>query len=392
MFYVSMLYVYMFPLVLFLSCSFNIIILPTTMAEFTEEEIGKLVSSFKELGVKPKADSASDLKDWMEQFTKSAVVSSGHKEAVHLTHKPRISPFSGEGGKGEASFDLWRYEVECLQEEKSYSEDIIKQAIRNSLRGTAVRIAMRLGSKASVEELMRKLKSVYGPVEVTETLMANFYGARQKESEDVSTWACRIEDLLMKVYEHTPLGAKEINRMLRNVFYTGLRQEMKDITGHKYDAIDDYDKLLIAVRQVEKDHNRDKEIPDKTKQATGTSKMAATSPETNQIQQMYAVVNQLSTDFKSFKADAEKGAKDLKKRQQDWEKRNKRQGYRHSNNDRSDWSQDYRQDQGKEQGFRQDRGKDQGNRGPVCWRCGQYGHIRRDCRVIMDHSRRDLNL
>ena len=375
-----MLHVYMFPLVLFVSFLLSNTSLVSKMAEFTEAEVSRLVSSFKELGVKPKADTATDLKDWMEQFTKAAVVK--ETSSVRVTHNPRISPFSGEGGKGEASFDLWRYEVECLKEEKSYPDDTIKQAIRNSLKGTAARIAMRLGSKASVTELLTKLRSVYGPVEVTETLMANFYGARQRAEEDVSTWACRIEDLLMKVSEHTPLGGTEIDRMLRNVFYTGLRQELKDITGHKYDSIDDYDRLLIAVRQVEKDHNRDKELPDKPKQAT--SKMAAASHETNQMQQMHAVINQLSTDFKSFKADVEKRDQDLKKRQQTWEKKNQQQrGYRHTDDDHRDRQWDHRQDQGKSNG--------QGNRGIVCWRCGQHGHIRYDCKVIMDHSRRDLN-
>lgn len=57
---------------------------------------------------------------------------------------------------------------------------------------------MRLGPNATVNKIMYKLDSIYGTVEEKETLMANFYSARQQETEDISAWVCRLEDLLSK--------------------------------------------------------------------------------------------------------------------------------------------------------------------------------------------------
>ncbi|KAL5013047.1 hypothetical protein ScPMuIL_011598 [Solemya velum] len=39
--------------------------------------------------------------------------------------------------------------------------------------------------------------------------------------------------------------------MLRVMFWTGLRQRLKDISGHKFDTIEDFDSLRVAIRQIE---------------------------------------------------------------------------------------------------------------------------------------------
>lgn len=53
---------------------------------------------------------------------------------------------------------------------------------------------MSLGPNATVDKIMYKLDSIYGTVEEKETLMANFYSAKQQESEDISALGCRLED------------------------------------------------------------------------------------------------------------------------------------------------------------------------------------------------------
>lgn len=42
--------------------------------------------------------------------------------------------------------------------------------------------------------------------------------------------------------------------MLRNMFWTGLKQSFKDIVGHKYDFIGNFDKLRTAIRIIENEH------------------------------------------------------------------------------------------------------------------------------------------
>ena len=50
--------------------------------------------------------------------------------------KPRIPIFSGED-KSEVSFDVWKYEVKCIIREGNYSDTILLQSIRGSLKGKA---------------------------------------------------------------------------------------------------------------------------------------------------------------------------------------------------------------------------------------------------------------
>lgn len=61
--------------------------------------------------------------------------------------------------------------------DKKYSSDVIGSAIKKSLRGEAGRVAMRLGPSASISDLMNKLESVYGTVELREGILAQFYSA-----------------------------------------------------------------------------------------------------------------------------------------------------------------------------------------------------------------------
>lgn len=91
--------------------------------------------------------------------------------------------------------------MKSLLLEKTYEEDMIKQAIRRSVRGEASRILMRLGTGVNIETILEKFESVYGTVDTKEELLAKFFSAKQGESEDITAWSCRLEDLLSRVVE-----------------------------------------------------------------------------------------------------------------------------------------------------------------------------------------------
>ena len=57
--------------------------------------------------------------------------------------KPRIPIFSGED-KIEVSFDVWKYEVKCIIREGNYSDTILLQSIRGSLKGKARSLLLSL--------------------------------------------------------------------------------------------------------------------------------------------------------------------------------------------------------------------------------------------------------
>ena len=65
------------------------------------------------------------------------------------------------------------------------------------MRGRAARVARTVGPDGSTSDLLVKLDSTFGIVDNKETVLAPFYSAKQGENEDVATWSCRLENLLM---------------------------------------------------------------------------------------------------------------------------------------------------------------------------------------------------
>ena len=169
------------------------------MAELSQYELEHLASVFKEMKVKPKADTPEDFKQWManyvaqmsdegnvnvkkEQNATKDQSSASTKITSHYI--PKISCFSGDGSKQDTTYYLWRYEVDCLLKEK-YSEEIVAQSMRRSLRGDAGKVAMRLGPEANVSQILDKMESVFGTIERGETIMEQFYSARQEKGEEL---------------------------------------------------------------------------------------------------------------------------------------------------------------------------------------------------------------
>ena len=207
------------------------------MAEaMSAEELEALGKTLAEMGLKPKADNPQAFKEWMEQYVESvhSLPKWETKSAASSYIPPvKISYFSGDSSaKGHVDFDVWLYEVECLMKSESVSPDAINQVVRHSLKGDAARVAMRLGPAANVYQLIDKLKSVFGVVASSETLMAQFYNSRQGECESVSAWSRRLDNIIGQALTQGEVHSSDIDRMLRSRFWHGLRRDLKDCSGY----------------------------------------------------------------------------------------------------------------------------------------------------------------
>ena len=218
--------------------------------EITEDE-AKFMTILRTLGPAPKADSKEDLHQWMKDYltsqdgeTQSAASQSVYVPAV----TPRLPVFSGK--KSDASFELWLYEVQCLQERQPNSA-VIWEAVHRSLRDEPAHIAMRLGTKATLKQLLDKLQSVYGDTQETESTMMQLYNAKQNPDESLSQWSCRVEGLVAKARRLGTIGSDKEDETLRSRFYHGLKSSIKDRTAHKFDAAETFDDLRREIRQVE---------------------------------------------------------------------------------------------------------------------------------------------
>lgn len=423
------------------------------MAELTVEESKQLIDAFNKLKVKPKADSPEDLELWLKAFgtegsvkTEPGTHDTTPKTVVTSSQQPRISLFYGDNIKGEATYAQWVYEVKCLLIEKTHKPEAIAQAIRRSLRGEASNLVRRLGINATIPEILDKFDSVYGEVDTKEHLLAKFYSAKQEENESVTKWSCRLEDIISSAVERKLVEPSKVNEMLRNMFWQGLKPALKDISGYKFEKISDFDKLRVELRKLEQDHVSTQE------NVTHCSFSVEQKPEISELKEMKSMIQSLTNTVQQLekKVDSSQVVKpnDFYKthnsrgrgnRQEEYHNNTQTQSYRNprqyygpeqsyhfqgSNqgqtqgqrfNRESQYnryqSQNQRQGQGQKlnetdqryqnqgQNYRQNQGQgasesyedDDFNRGPLCFRCRQYGHYQWTCPVRMDHSRKHLN-
>ena len=230
---------------------------PITMA--TNNQVSdlefKFLAAFKELGDLPDPDDKVQLQRWLAEHAQAqgAARAAGPPPAgpsyITMPPAPKLPLFSGSSGK-DCAFDLWVYEVKCLRDRQP-DRNMVLSAVNRSLKGEAARIVMRLGEKASLEEIMAKLHSVYGEVHGTDSVMTNLFNANQKSDETVSEWSVRIEELAAKAVDAGQLDFAKLDSTLRNRFWHGLRPSLRDKTGHKYDAAKSFDQLREELRKVE---------------------------------------------------------------------------------------------------------------------------------------------
>ena len=71
----------------------------------------------------------------------------------------------------------------------------------------------------------------------------------------MSTWSCRLEDILSIAVEKKVVDPMNVNDMLRNMFWQGLKPSLKEISGYKYDKVKDFDQLRVEIRKLEQEHN-----------------------------------------------------------------------------------------------------------------------------------------
>ncbi len=166
----------------------------------------------------------------------------------------RLSAFSGEQSKGEASFEQWCSEVAGLMNDPSITPSMLMQGIRRSLRGRAADVVRHLGVGTDPDTAVQKLDRIFGSVLPAEALLENFYTARQGSHETVAMWAMRLEDIVcqLKSRQSPSLSLDVSKEMLRTKFWSGLHNpSVKNALRYRMDAHEDYEEILEAARVAE---------------------------------------------------------------------------------------------------------------------------------------------
>ena len=218
-------------------------------------DVNPKVSSGDSTDVKPKVTSG-DSTDVKPKVTSATFVEgtpsrpSPQSLPQSLIYSPRIGMFSGDDGKGEISFEQFKYEVESLQHE-GLAEATIQQCIRRSVRGTAAEIIHNLG-EVDIRSILDKLDQIFGNVLPSENILETFYSAKQLKGESVAEWACRLERIMAQIRKKERLSRGDGDARLRSKFFAGLHKPpVKNAVRHRYDQGASYKDLLVAARVAE---------------------------------------------------------------------------------------------------------------------------------------------
>ena len=274
---------------------------PPTKDDVTEHEL-KLIGAMRHLKIKPeKVETTEEMETFIRDY---------NKEAIERRQLPRISIFFGEDGKGEVTYQTWKYEIECLKQEKKYPEDQILLAIRRAAKGEAANILRRLGVKVSIDEILKKFNSTFGDIDSPELIMKKFYAVEQKPSESLISYAARIEELFSQAVQVKALDAKQ-ESILKSVFYQGLRQPLKQFGNLKHETIRDYDRFKIEMRKIESElesstkKEKEKETPAKCN--TVTQKSSDMEEVKNLLKQMNEKITALEEQRDQQQSTAQRG-------------------------------------------------------------------------------------
>nr|KAG5696066.1 hypothetical protein BaRGS_017178 [Batillaria attramentaria] len=301
---------------------------------------------FAQLGAKPKVKNKEELETWMEDYirakhstfkqeprspgaahTPAATLTTGSLSAdrgnnpnqpiIHIGRKPWLAKFTGENA---ADYRLWRHQLTSLLTE-NHTERDIKDAIRASLHGKAGLVTVRMGPDVTISDIIAKMDSIYGQINSEADVLAAFYGARQEATETVAEWGCRVESLLDEVKQQRVQLQRPSDEMLRTVLWTGLRQELKDVSSYHYDRARSFDELRVVLRRLEQQH------PPPAKAAKPSNCKAATkgkpTQEKSEIDDLKAAIHQLTTEVRELNAGSQKT--DTNKRQDPGKNQNHQQ-------------------------------------------------------------------
>ena len=172
------------------------------------------------------------------------------KEGVLRHDTPKLHDFTGKPEDGKASWRRWELQIKGLQ--GTYSDRAIKEAMNKALQGDAAIVADSLADDCSWIELLNALRAKFTEVSSLDVMMGSLYSIKQN-TLTVSQYAIKLEKVLgsIRVSHPNALSSKEYQHHLRNRFFHGLNDRLRNNLRHKYETDCNYDQLLQYARMIE---------------------------------------------------------------------------------------------------------------------------------------------
>ncbi|XP_053379945.1 golgin subfamily A member 6-like protein 22 [Mercenaria mercenaria] len=161
--------------------------------------------------------------------------------------KPKIPPFDG------SDFKVWKIEVECIIKSRLYPEYLIAQTMRNSLKVQTRKVLLTIDPMADSTVILKKLEDIYGTTQTEDSVMQDFFNAKQEDKETTSDWALRLETVMQMAVETGEIPERKKNALLKQRFWKGLKSEkLRNNTRVTYESDSTFEVLRKKAR-VEED-------------------------------------------------------------------------------------------------------------------------------------------
>ena len=101
---------------------------------------------------------------------------------------PKLNTYLGTEmpGKGEVTFEAWRYEVKSLC--VSHEESVVKEAMIRSLREPTATVLRGLPTNATVKEILRHMEQRCNPTVDVHVMLKEFNNMTQSSKESVAAY------------------------------------------------------------------------------------------------------------------------------------------------------------------------------------------------------------
>ena len=126
--------------------------------------------------------------------------------------------------KSEASFKVWKHQLEAFQVEEDLSENQVKQIIRRSLIGEAAEVIVSLPVTASKDDIIQALSDNYGVDTEKVDGWAKFHSATQKSQETATEWKMRLLNLYTEADPSNVFKAHK-DKLMITAFWTNLHNK-----------------------------------------------------------------------------------------------------------------------------------------------------------------------
>ena len=162
---------------------------------------------------------------------------------------PPVDPFTGDP-KGEVSFDGWLPTLERAAQWNAWTEAELLLQLAGHLRGRAFQ-EWNLMEDDDCQDYQRAVKILKERLDPGLRILAaqDFRHTRQKESETVTDFVCRLERTFQLAYGREPMSQETRQMLLYGQLQEGLRDEMMESSA--VSGALGYSELCLAAKSEE---------------------------------------------------------------------------------------------------------------------------------------------